>query len=377
MDRPITRTFLQAGERERVLEITWHGGDVEVSIGPRGKPGRVTERMFATPRERDAFIAQRIQKALKEGFVERAVDAPAEPEPVDPETERLARLRAQHLTTSHVPVLAAGDPITGSKYGGTPWLGSNDTWPLCRSCGLPMAFVVQLARDEVPEPLRAHFAAELLQIFACALVGKPDDPSWICRADGSVKGTAPSVFLRFVSIAGPPRAVVDALAPRHLEAWRRTDHERLIAHWRTIDDLETAAIFSAKLAALPPIGPSDYRVPTSPMEARVHRLLLAPAVQITSWILCEEVPSYQDPLSLDDVDDLKEHFDLSCRNGHKLGGHPGWHQDPARPTCCGAPMHFLLQLASSTPVEVGFGGDGTAYVFDCARCHALSMTWQR
>jgi hypothetical protein len=385
MEPPQTRTFVEGGGRERVLEITWHGGEVEVVLGPRGKPGRVTEKVFASVEARDAYIAARIAKAEKEVFVERVGDAieelANEAPIVDPETLRLAALRERHLGTTYRPTLEPGDDaVDASKYGGTPWLSPGDEWPLCRSCSLPMTFVLQLRREEVPESLRSVFEGDLIQIFACTLVGKPGEPEWICRPDGSASATAPSVFLRHARMGSIRLSVADALDTTDLAAWRRTQYEGLIAHCRRVGDSSTAAKIEAQLLALAPIDARDLRVPESLSDALTHKLLLAPSFRVSGWRAEEEVPSYEDPLSLDDVDDLEEHFDLRCLHGHKLGGHPAWHQGPPPRgvRCgCGEPMAFFLQIASSTPVVVAFGGDGTAYVHHCHACRALSLVWQR
>ncbi|WP_234435685.1 hypothetical protein [Streptomyces sp. NRRL F-2747] len=81
---------------------------------------------------------------------------------------------------------------------------------------------------------------------------------------------------------------------------------------------------------------------------------------------------------------------MSTAPGTKLGGHPGWCQDPEWPDCsgCGKPMHHLLTVESSEadsvswltwpPVEdrcVDYEGSGLrlgdlggVYLFECRTC---------
>ncbi|MFB6513521.1 hypothetical protein ACFCW4_13200 [Streptomyces virginiae] len=79
-------------------------------------------------------------------------------------------------------------------------------------------------------------------------------------------------------------------------------------------------------------------------------------------------------------------YHLSTAPGTKLGGYPGWGQDPQWPDCsgCGTPMDHLLTVASSeadaawTPFEdegvryesadLMLGDMGGIYLFECRSC---------
>src|SRR5262249_20565776 len=97
--RVTTRTFLRAkGGRRQFLEISWSDLEVETVTGSAGTEGRALSRMFETEVRRDAWIAKRVDKALREGYREGdPAEVPA-PEPRDAgdDARAAARLRDTH-----------------------------------------------------------------------------------------------------------------------------------------------------------------------------------------------------------------------------------------------------------------------------------------
>ena len=53
-----------------------------------------------------------------------------------------------------------------SKFGGTPWLAPDETWPACGYCAEPLRFFVQLNSVELP-PESGEVFRGLLQLWYC------------------------------------------------------------------------------------------------------------------------------------------------------------------------------------------------------------------
>jgi hypothetical protein len=65
-------------------------------------------------------------------------------------------------------------PIDVSKYGGRPYLMSNEVWPKCKKCLQPLTFQFQIRLADFPEPLqeihaldRYSILSQLFQFFVC------------------------------------------------------------------------------------------------------------------------------------------------------------------------------------------------------------------
>jgi len=319
-----TRTFLrETGGDRRFLEISWSGLDVETVTGKLGATGRAQSKTFRTDAARDAWIARRIEKAARDGYREGdPADVPV-PEPEDAEALRDAReakrLRSIHGVPTFVPVFSTDDITDASKLGGTPWLGA--PWPDCPVCTHHRRFVLQLRRDEVPASCRWAFREDLIQLFLCDERGKPGNADWDCQADG--RGWEPHA----------PSTLV-----RHLALKDRSTN-----------------------AALPDL-PAGW---------------IYPPRRIAGWQEQLDVPAYEDPLDLDQVDLLEKELDLRCYHGNKLAGPPCWAQSPDAPTCrnCRAPMRHLFQVTSSGWIQIG--GDGLGWLWICPGCLDGTFTWQR
>ncbi|GAA4978890.1 hypothetical protein GCM10023205_54040 [Yinghuangia aomiensis] len=67
------------------------------------------------------------------------------------------------------PIVGTADEDGGSgiaRFGGLPWLGSDEPWPGCGGCAAPLTFFVQLDLGAVPKQARG-LGAGLLQLFHC------------------------------------------------------------------------------------------------------------------------------------------------------------------------------------------------------------------
>ena len=66
-----TRSFVADRDEVRhFLEISWTGPEVEPVSGVIGQKGRALKKVFRSVAERDTWIAGRIARAKKEGFLE-------------------------------------------------------------------------------------------------------------------------------------------------------------------------------------------------------------------------------------------------------------------------------------------------------------------
>jgi|GEM_PF-4003161 len=378
MPGPITRTFLCTRDGALLfVEISWQGSDVEVVTGKVGTAGRGSPKVFEDITERDAFIAKRVHRALREGFVEGVpADVPA-PESPDPAERRVTVLLKKHKTTAYLPRVDVDDARRASKFGGTPWLATADTWPACSGCSQPLRFVCQLALADVPEPARWAFRSDLLQLFLCDSTGKAGDPEWLCQAQGKGwEAFAPSTVVRHVSCAAGPGDIRDALPLLLLDLRRRCSLERMASYCRITGDEGHAKTWEARIGT-EQVDPKSYDVPGSVEQFQLESSFLLPAKRVVEWSGEPDVPAYGD-LDLDEVDALRERG-LQCQSADKLGGYPNWAQSPRVPRCpgCRKEMRYLLQLVTNGAVPIGIGGDGLGWVFVCPTCREATFTWQR
>jgi hypothetical protein len=318
-----TRTFLREADGvRRFLEISWSGLEVETVTGKLGASGRAQSKVFETDARRDAWIARRIEKALHDGYREGDPTPVPAPEPEDADAERDAReakrLRRTYGVPTFVPVFSSDDNPDASKLGGTPSPAA--PWPVCPACTHPLRFLLQLRRADVPPSCRWAFRQDLIQLFLCDAQGKPGAPDWLCQADGEGwKPYAPSTLVRHVALTGRP---ADAPLPE-LPAW-----------W------------------------------------------IYPPRRITTWEERLDVPAYEDPLDLGQIELLEKELNLRCYDADKLAGPPCWVQSPAVPSCraCRVPMRHLFQVVTSGGIQ--FGDLGSGWLFLCPACRDGTFTWQ-
>ncbi|MFR9721992.1 ankyrin repeat domain-containing protein [Streptomyces sp. MS19] len=86
------------------------------------------------------------------------------------EITQAAKAKLAHVARlTWSPLLGAADgngEPGASRFGGLPWLGAEEPWPLCADCAAPLTFFVQLDLAAVPEKAR-NLGTGLLQLFHC------------------------------------------------------------------------------------------------------------------------------------------------------------------------------------------------------------------
>ena len=141
-----------------------------------------------------------------------------------------------------LPTIVDGDgDATASKFGGTPFIASGETWPKCALCGDWLQLAVQLADADLPQSLRDAFAGTL-QAFFCTTDSCP-----------SAEPFAPTTLVRLIEPKGAPAYDAppfdEAFLGRRIVGWQEAPD------YPTYEELET---FGVRLAGGPEIGGEFY-----------------------------------------------------------------------------------------------------------------------
>lgn len=180
-----TRSFvIEEAGKKRFWDVSWEGGEVEISSGAWGTNGRARNRSFASVGERDAFIADEVKKVLKKGFVESGVVAPIADDPDSSVNRQAAAWRKRfeaRVALAWAPVFGDGPEVHGRVRGAMTLL-EHEAWPGCPSCGRPLSAVLELDRSRLPD--KALRAKELVQLFTCEAWTNEEATSAACIFDG-------------------------------------------------------------------------------------------------------------------------------------------------------------------------------------------------
>lgn len=246
-------------------------------------------------------------------------------------TTKLAKLRK----TAWLPKLSGSDrpagqvwpdgqdgqdgPRTVSKFAGLPYLLAAEPWPTCSACGKPMAFLVQLALDTLPEALRDEFGHGLLQLFFCLACApwEPFSPGALARLIDPVAPAGTQVCPPF------PEALPEALPASVISAWKEL--------------------------------PAEY----------------------PCW---DELPELLDTYAIDLGDEEADLYgeEITPAQGDKLSGWPFWAQSTEYPACptCGQTMRLVLQLDADGALPLPLGDGGIGHITQCpVHKHVLAFGW--
>lgn len=228
---------------------------------------------------------------------------------------------AAHERTAWKPIVESTDePSTASKFGGTPYLGRADDWPICPNCDFPMQLFVQLNLSEIPQSEQDRLGnTGLIQLFYCTTFEPP------CEVDCEAYFPfAKSVVARFVEVIDPG-VVVEAA--------------------------ELAEPFPAK--------------------------------RIVGWEALEDYPNWEEltyNLGVDHTPDDEIVIEAigAPHPGDKLGGWPHWIQGVEYPGCreCGSQMELVFQIDSEDNLPYMFGDSGAGHLTRCPKHpHILTFAW--
>ena len=306
-----TRSFVfDENGSKKFWDITWDGPIVEITRGKWGTNGRAHEESFASPGERDAYIATQIARITKQGYREVVDVAPAADLATPDHATRAANVRAKVEKLARpawLPVFGSGDGAGRVRAPMTMTPG--EPWPACPQCKRPLSGVFELDMTQLPAMhLRRDGVAQLFWCEAWEVEGGD-----VCTASGG--------WLARWHAAGSHRVA----GPR------TTSTPRAIVDWTRIDELpretppEMKAIFDE--------GDPD---------------LVAELLRSVGVVEAEDYDTFNG---------YAKGLGLAAVNKHKLGGHPTFVQE------CNVPFaHQLFQIEMQPPFDMNLGDLGAAHL---------------
>jgi predicted DNA-binding WGR domain protein len=180
-----TRSFvIEEAGKKRFWDVTWDGGEVEITSGAWGTNGRARTQSFASAASRDAFIEAEVRKVVKKGFTETNTVAPVTDAPDTGTGRKVAAWRSRFealAAPAWLPQFGDGPTLHG-RVRGPMTLSPGESWPACPSCKRPLSAVLELDRSRLPDPgLRAQ---GLVQLFTCEAWTNEEATSAACIFDG-------------------------------------------------------------------------------------------------------------------------------------------------------------------------------------------------
>jgi hypothetical protein len=241
----------------------------------------------------------------------------------------------RHQRWAWKPIIRKGDgPTVASKFGGAPWLGDQESWPLCGHCNGPMHLFVQINLEKLPSDLLGKYGHGLLQFFHClqddCLYGKYcQDPFTPCML---VRVVEPSETDRLPQI------------PKYND--RPGFSPRMITGWKKVADFPGAAEF-------PELG-LTYE---------------------NGKLECAELDFVDENVAIEDF--LRLH---RCLAGDKLGGWPNWVQVhtsyPKCPRCMNRMDTVVFQVGADDNIPFMFADGGYGPILQCpVHMDVLGFSW--
>ena len=250
---------------------------------------------------------------------------------------KLEPWRARVQRPAWKPLVEAGEgPVTGARYGGTPWIGPYAPWPECGHCQMPLSFFLQLDLGNLPQELDGRFGTGLLQLYYCTRDECQGYGGWEPFADDLSR-------VRVVQPTGPRSTITPAPA-EVLPAQR-------IVGWSSFTDL--------------------------PMPQEHGELGLQYTYNFKRGMLRLQCPE----VSLDTTYPLTEcptEEIAHSKSGDKLAGWPAWVQGVEYPHCprCEQRMILVLQVDSEDNLPFMFGDVGCGHITQCpAHKDVVAFGW--
>jgi uncharacterized protein YwqG len=238
------------------------------------------------------------------------------------------------------PVVEAGDnPITASKFAGTPWLAPGESWPTCGNCKQAMRLFVQVNLATVPKDLETRFGTGLLQLFVCI---KEDCLYMQAYGDPFSK----CLLARLVQPEGRAASIK---IPLFNDQFNGPFPAKMITGWGKLDDYPSSQDFSDLGLNFP--NDSLRRMGSAPREYLVGRLE------------CKEL-GFAAEIPADDYYPLDR-----CIAGEKLAGWADWVQvHTSYPNCprCNKRMDTIVfQIGSEDNIPFMFADGGQGPITQC------------
>ena len=287
------------------------------------------------------------------------------------ETLELIKTKINHLKRpAWKPVVKREDgTLTASKFAGKPWLGGNDTWPVCPHCHEPMQFFLQLNLQQLPEELTNRFGSGLLQLFYCtssAECDAMDTEGWAAFSSCQ--------FLRIVQPDGNPAAIdiPDIQSDSGAKLRKGQFLPKLIVGWQQIDDYPSWA--DAELQGASITGEELVGIASDKVQA--YRQSLQNFGYMQNEDRTRNERSQRDSVVTSFMMDTA----LLPFEADKLAGCPHWVQDVEYPNCpaCDRLMDQLIfEFASDNNVPYLWGDVGKGYILQCPdHKEQVAFLWQ-
>jgi uncharacterized protein YwqG len=235
--------------------------------------------------------------------------------------ERLEPWRNRWMRPGWSPITEDGESSqTASKFGGTPWLSPDESWPYCPHCQTTMPLFLQLNLAELPDVVAYEYGSGLLQVFYCT---KCDD-GWEPFSKTSV--------VRIVQADGEGAVGVGNAPPFAAKT---------VIGWEQFEDFPHPQDH-------PDLG-LTYRYQ---FEIPLRTTVSCPELAIEAEIVGNEY--------------LAEEIS-SAETGDKLAGWPCWVQGAEYPGCplCHQQMRLVFQLDSNDNLPFMWGDMGVGHVTQC------------
>jgi len=210
--------------------------------------------------------------------------------------------------------------LLDSKYAGIPWLGMQESYPVCGTCKEPLQLFLQLNIAQLPAEAKnlLGFEEGLLQLFYCTQKS--------CESQSEGEPFSNNHLIRIVP--------------------------------------GTTLLHSAPESAQPGIAS-------------------LPEKKIVGWTAFDDFPSMDEEIELPELsEDDEDAYYLSepylTASGDKLGGWPAWVQEQEYPECpeCRELMQLVYQIDSYAELKWSFGDIGTGHITQCAEHrHVLAFGW--
>ncbi|MEM6435512.1 MAG: pentapeptide repeat-containing protein [Cyanobacteria bacterium P01_D01_bin.115] len=264
--------------------------------------------------------------------------------------------------------------LTASKFAGKPWLGADETWPICPHCQEPMQFFLQLNLDQLPTALASQFGKGLLQLFYCTSEAR-------CEVD--YEGWQPFSDCQFLRIVQPDSAsstleIPEILADARAQRLENQFQPQIIVKWQPMTDYPDWA-------------------EVEPAEVSVTRDELIQAATDPIRFSADGVEDFSDFIYFMYLDgagrqrreqsqrqqimnNFMEDAAMFPAEGDKLAGWPYWIQDveyPKCPTCDRLMDTLIFEFASNDHVPYFWGDVGAGYILQCPEHkEQVAFLWQ-
>ena len=275
-----------------------------------------------------------------------------------------------------LPLTEAGNgDVLASKFSGTPWLASDESWPGCPSCGQEMLLLLQLNIAQLPSSIQIMPGSGLLQLFLCL------DRAVQCQVSEPWQPFSPNRLIRIVeprgaakttAVANTAKKLCQLYPPRQITGWSKIadfpNYEEYEEYGITLEDEDFENFFDEQPEEI------DLALGVSPVN---HDKTTSIDLHNPNW---EHKWERIREEYLIQACQSKNIDMLVAAEGDKLGGWPCWLQGIQYPQCplCRCRMDAMIFQIDSTGANLPniFSADSIGYLTCCPHHqHLFSFSW--